>query len=1044
MAANLLMLALILGGLLQSSSIKQEIFPEISLDMVVIAVPYPGAGPEEVEEGIILKVEESLTSIDGITQIKSIASEGNATIMVELDTDKDSEIMLQDIKAAVDRIVTFPEDAEKPIITKPAFRQEVISLVVYGDASERTLREQAELIREELLAKPKVTQVDISGVRPYEISIEVSEDNLRRFGLTIGEVTRKVRSSSIDFPAGSIKTSGGEVLLRTKERKYVGEEYGEITALVSSGGVEVKLKEIANVIDGFSDIDQYATFDGKPAVMIKVFRVGDQKPVEIATIVKDYAEDKGGKLPDSLGIATWGDRSEIFKGRMDLLLRNAILGLILVVIILGLFLEIRLAFWVMLGIPISFLGAMLFMPAFDMSINMISMFAFILALGIVVDDAIIVGENIFEHRQQGKPYAQASIDGALEVFTPVFFSVLTTIVAFLPLLFVTGMMGKFIKVIPVVVISVLIMSLVESLFILPSHLSKGRPRKSKFRLMKAIERVRLGFGSRLDRIIKGPYRRFLDTCLTYRYTTVAVGIAVMLLTVGLVRGGVIKFQFMPSVDADVVVASIKMPPGTNAEVTTGVQELILQKAYEVVEDYDKDRPEGDSILRNIYSVMGSINNDRPMESGAGASSHLAEIAMFLTESQQRGVSSAEIGNRWRQAVGEVPGADNISFASSLMHMGAQIDIRMAHKDFSILEKASDRIKEALKEYPGVGDIADSYNKGKRELKLTLKPEARTLGITEDELGRQIRNAFFGSEALRIQRGRNEVRVIVRYPKEERKHLWDLESMLIRTPTGGEIALSQAAEITVGQGFSSINRTDRKRVVNVTASVDRKSANAEEILADIKLNLLPGLAADYPGLSFDMEGEAKERGSSMGSMSKGFIFAILSIFAILAIPFRSYSSPIIIMAAIPFGLVGAVLGHLIMGFDLSILSVFGVVALTGVVVNDSLLLIDKVNRNRIEGKNIHDAVVFAGMRRFRPILLTSLTTFFGLMPMMLETSVQAQFLIPMAISLAFGIIFATNITLLLIPSLYMILEDFRGKIGLKALHRKYAASHKSAD
>jgi multidrug efflux pump subunit AcrB len=1030
-AANILMFVLIVGGLLRGYSIKQEVFPEVDLDRVQVSVAYPGAGPEEVEEGILLQIEENLTGIDGIKEITSSASEGIGIVTAEVASREDPDLVLQDIKSEVDRIVTFPEDAEKPIIAKLVNRAEVISVVVYGEVSDKVLREQAEEIREELLALEGITQVDLSGVRPYEISIEIPEENLRRYGLTLEEVARRIRRASLDLPGGTIKTEGGQILLRTKERRYFGPEYAEIVVVTNPGGVQVKLDDIARIKDDFEETDVFARFDGVPAAMVKVFRVGDQKPIEISNRVKEYVKEKAPRIPTSVNIGVWFDTSEIYQSRINLLIKNACLGLTLVFLILGLFLEIRLALWVMLGIPISFFGSMLLMPTLDVSINMLSLFAFILALGILVDDAIVVGENIFEQRQSGKPYVDAATDGTVEVGIPVIYAVLTTVVAFLPLVFVTGVMGKFIKVIPLVVIALLVMSLIESLFVLPAHLSGGRPNNHVGRgFFGSLERIRLGFGKHLERFITERYRPFLARCLRYRYTTVAVGIAVLLLALGVVRGGILKFTFMPEVEGDMVIASIKMPPGTPSEETAKVAQFVVKEGKKVVEDFDRDMAEGNSIMRNIFTLVGTtLARAGPGGGQTSSASHLSEIAMFLAESKVRGVPAAEVANRWREAVGDLPGVDSVSFTSSLFVVGSDIDVRAAHADFDVLDRVAGTIKRSLAEYPGVGDIDDSLSQGKRELKIQLRPEARTLGVTEEELGRQIRSAFYGAEALRLQRGRNEVKVMVRYPEEDRRNLWNLESMRIRTPDEGEIAIAAAADVAEGWGYASINRTDRKRVVNISATVDESSANAQEILLDMQENLFPKLATDYPGLTFDLVGEEKERKESMESMKKGFSMALIGIFALLAVPFRSYSQPLLIMAAIPFGMVGAVAGHMIMGYTLSILSFFGIVALAGVVVNDSLLLINTVNVKRREGADLQTALADAGTRRFRPILLTSLTTFFGLTPMILETSVQAQFLIPMAISLGFGILFATGITLLLVPSLYMMLEDVRGLFGL---------------
>jgi len=1040
-AANLLMLVLILGGLMMAPKITQEVFPEVSLDWIQVAVAYPGAGPEEVEDGILLKIEESLSAVDGIKQIKSSASEGIGTVSAEIYTDQDPDLILQDIKSEIDRITTFPEDAEKPVVSKLLNRREVISVVIYGDVSERSLREQAETIRNELLELPNISQIDLGGVRDFEISVDISEENLRRYNLTLEQVASKIRLASLDLPGGSVKTDGGEILLRTKERRYWGPEYADIVILSATDGTRVTLGDIATVRDAFEDSEQYARFDGMPAAMVKVFRIGEQKPIEMSEQIRNYVAQKSLHLPDSLNLAVWNDTSEIFESRMNLLQKNAMIGLTLVIIVLGLFLEIRLALWVMLGIPISFFGTLFLMPLLGVSINMISLFAFILALGIVVDDAIVVGENIYEHRQLGKPYLRAAIDGALEVAVPVTFSIMTTVAAFLPLVFVAGMMGKFIKVIPIIVITLLLMSLLESLLVLPAHLTLGKQNKRPGRLLQKIETVRGFFSRGLERFVNGPYRRLLKLNLNYRYVSLAVGIAALLLTLGIVKGGVVKFTFMPEVDGDRITAALQMNRGASIDDTARVVDLLLEKSLETAEEYDALRAEGDSILRNIYSVTGgTIAGGGPGGGRTSSGTHLGTVAMFMTKSEDRNIPAKEVAERWREKVGDLPGVDSLTFSSNLMRMGANIDVQLAHEDFAVLDKASARLKDALQSYPGVGDIEDTYALGNKEIKLHLTPQGRALGITELELGRQVRSAFYGAEALRLQRGRNEVRVMVRYPEESREKLWNFENMRIRTPAGNEIPLLQAARVVEGRGFSSISRTDRKRVINVTASVDDRKSNASEILSDLKQGLLPQLAIDFPGLSFNMEGEQKERRESMGSMMEGFKFALVAIFVLLAIPFRSYSQPLLIMSAIPFGMIGAVLGHLLMGFNLSLLSMFGLVALSGVVVNDSLLLIDRTNSNRRHGIAPYEALLEAGTRRFRPILLTSLTTFFGLVPMILETSVQAQFLIPMAISLGFGILFATGIILLLIPALYLILEDIRGLFGLREHHADHVETH----
>ena len=1018
-AANLLMAFFLVGGILASRSLKVEIFPEVELDRVSVSVAYPGAGPREVEDGIIRPIEEAIHGLDGVKRVVANASEGGATVIAELLDSADNDEVLQDIKSAVDRIITFPQDAERPVVKKMLNRTSVLSVAVHGEVPRRGLRQRAETLRDELLALPEITQAEVSGIPDYEISIEVSEQTLRRYGLTLERVAAAVRRASLDLPGGALKASGGEILLRTKERRYTAREYEEVIVLSQADGTLVHLRDIATVRESFAETDEAGVFDGKPAVMVDVFRVGNQSPTAISKAVRAYIKSLDASAP--IKLAVWGDRSEILQQRIDLLVKNARLGLALVVIVIGLFMQLRLAFWVTLGIPISVLGAMMMMPAFDVSINMISLFAFILVLGIVVDDAIVVGENIYSHQQRGVPYTQASIDGALEVGRPVVFSVLTTIAAFAPLLMVSGTIGKFMRAIPVIVISVLAVSLVESLFVLPAHLNRkgattaGKSRFGWYRF----------FGGLLQRLIDGPYRRLLTLALHYRYATLALAVVSLLLTVGLFAGGFIKMIFLPDLEGDVVRAQLSMPVGTPvAQTKTHVQRMVVA-AQQLVAEYDAKRPQG-SILRNIYARVGShFNEGGPRGAGSsGSGGHLADISVFLVESGQRQVESGQFARAWRKRVGEIAGAESLEYKSTIVHMGSPVDIQLSASDFSTLELAAERLKDALRDYPGIYDVTDSYEAGKRELKLRLLPGARALGITERDLGRQVRSAFYGEEALRLQRERNEVRVMVRYPLAERRGFGNIDSMRIRTASGGEIPFSQAARIEEGRGYSLITRVDRKRVVSVKAKANLRKANPTEIVGKLKETVLPQLMADYPGLSYNLEGEQKEQSETMGGLFRGLLAALLVIFALLAIPSHSYAQPLIIMSAVPFGIIGAVLGHLLLGYNLSMMSFFGVVALAGVVVNDSLVLVDFINRLRSPDRTIFEAVVQAGRRRFRPILLTTLTTFFALVPMLAETSMQARFLIPMAISLAFGVLGATVITLILVPTLYLVLEDIK--------------------
>ena len=1033
-------LELLYAGGLSLARVVVETFPEIDTDTVVVRVPYLGASPAETEEGVCVRVEEAIASIEGIKRIRSVAQEGMGQVIAELEEDADDQKVLDDIKAAVDRIETFPTETEKPVVAEGDTRRRVITAVLYGDATEKTLKALAERVRDELTTIEGISQVEVAGVRNYEISIEISEAALRRYGLSFQQVADAVGRSSLDLPGGAVKSDGGEILLRTKGQRYRGAEFEDVVVVTRRDGTQVFLSDVATVIDGFEDTDTTTRFDGKPAALVQVFRVGTEGALHVADATKAYLDDLAGDLPAGVSVATWDDDSIILRQRIGLLLRNARLGLVLVFIFLMLFLNLRLAIWTTGGLMISFLGGFWLIPFFDVTINMVSLFAFIVVLGIVVDDAIVVGENIYEYLQRGMKPLDAAIRGVREMAVPVTFAVLTTVVAFAPILFVTGRMGKVMRQIPIVVIAVLAMSLVEALLILPAHLSGEESwllrhlRKWFAPFFGLLERTQRAVQRGLLWVIDGPYRRILDLALEWRYLTVAIAAAVLFSTVGMVSGGFVKFSFMPKVDSDNMVVFLTMPQGTPASQTEAVLSRMEVAVQKVMAEYDAQRGEDvQSLLRHISTTVGqqpTAGGGGPMASRGvtGDDSHLGEVNVELLGSEDRDVGSMELLNAWRQRVGEVPGAVSLTYRASLFSAGDAVSVQLAHRDFDTLLRAVDQLKEIIGEYPGTKDIADSFLPGKKELKLELTPEGRTLGLTLSDLARQVRAGFYGEEVQRIQRGRDDIRVMVRYPADERKSLGDIERMRARLPNGTEVPFSTVATLEEGRGYAVINRTDRRRVVTVSADVDEAQANANEINADLRLQVLPPLAVDFPGLTYDFEGEQREQGESLGSLKVNFMVAQLGIFALLAIPFRSYSQPLIIMSAIPFGLIGAVVGHLVMGLDLTLLSLFGMVALTGVVVNDSLIMVDLINRRRSAGVSIERAIRESGTRRFRPILLTTVTTFLGLAPMIFETSLQARFLIPVAVSLGYGIVFATAITLILVPCLYRILVDLKGLIG----------------
>ncbi len=1025
-AANLLMLFLLLAGALTGLTMKLEVFPEASLDRVNISMTYFGASPAEVEEGIVRKIEESVAGLAGIKKIDSTAMEGYGNVSIEVMKGWDLSSLLDEVKAEVARINTFPEDAEEPVVRELIRKDRVIFLVVYGDASEWTLKHLAERIRDDITNLKGVTLAEFIGVRKGEIHIEISESNLCQYGLTLGGVADNVRKASLDLPAGRVKSKGGEVLLRTKGRRYYAGDYGDVAVLTRTDGTQVTLAEIAVIRDGFEDLDLFARFQEKPAALIQIFRVADQNALKVAKTVKDYVEEIRPGLPVGVDISFFADRSKILNSRIWLLLKNLIIGLMLVIISLGVLLNIRLAFWVTLGIPISFMAGLMLLPQFNVSINMVSLFAFIMVLGIVVDDAIIIGDNIFRKSEEGLPPLEAATEGAMEVGRPVIFSVLTTIVAFWPLLLGGGFLGKMMRHLPIVIILVLIGSLVESLYILPAHLARSKGLfTAKTRKNKREKRA-----SRwLNWIIRVPYAGLLDVCLRWRYATLSFGIALLILTFGVWKAGWIKFVYFPKVEGDTLECRLTMPAGTSAKRTEDVVAHLEQTARDVLAGYDGDRPQdAPPLCEYTISLVGWQQGRRDL------GGNLANIWIQLPEEQYRGVSTKKLTKLWREQVGNIPDVESIDFRGEMTSAGKAVEVHLSSDDSEALTLAVGDLKQEIAGYPGVSDVSDSFLRGKKELQLKLKPTARSLGLTLNDLSRQVRHAFYGCEALRLLRDRDEVKVLVRYPESERNSLKYIERMRIRTSDGTEIPFGQVADVKMQQGYAAIQRGQRRRIVKVMADVDQSVTNANELRTDLEKRYLPELSALYPGIQYTMEGEGKEQKESLEDVYKGFAVALFCIYALLAIPFKSFTQPFIIMAAIPFAFVGAVAGHLLMGLNLSLLSLFGMVGLTGVVVNDSLVLIHATNRIRNQGLKAGDAITRGAAIRFRAIVLTSLTTFAGLTPLLLEKSLQAKFLIPMAVSLGFGVLFATGVTLVLIPCGYMILEDIHN--SFKAIKSKF--------
>ena len=1013
-ASNLLMLLCLVGGFLMFGNIRQEVFPDLTLDIVTVTVPYPGASPEEVERGIVLAIEEAVRGLDGVKEITSTAREGSGSVQIELLEGEDIQKLAQDIQNEVDRITSLPEDSEEPRIVIASRRRGTISLALYGDIDQRVLHEIAEQVRDELLQLPDITQIDLSGVPSLEISIEVPQENLRRYNLTISQISQIIAQSAIEVPGGGVKTAGGEILVRMKERRDYGRDFATLPIITTEDGTQILLEDIATIKDGFEDTDYYATYNNKPAVMLDIYRVGEQAPIEVANQVLGYIEENKSALPDGVEISVLNDRSKVYRQRLTLLVKNGMTGLVLVLIVLGLFLELRLAFWVMLGIPISFLGSFLLLPAADVSINMVSMFAYIIAIGIVVDDAIVVGENVYYLHQKGMPFMQAAVKGAKEVAMPVTFSILTNIVAFMPLYFMPGTMGRVFYMIPVVVSIVFLISLIESLFILPAHLGhqKDRQRKGFFLWLHNRQQA---FGRKFTHWVNDYYNPCLNIALRFRYLVISAGFSILIIAICYAASGRMGFSLFPTVESDYSQVSVTLPYGAPVELTEAISDRLYKAARKVVDEDGRQE-----LVEGIFSEIGRDG------------SHTLRTRVYLADPhiREKIMSTEEFTNRWRENTGAIVGADRVRFEADAggPGSGAAATVELSHRDIDVLDAASAELAEELADFPRVSDIDSGYQQGKQQIDFTVTAEGKSLGLTASTIARQVRNAFYGAEAFRQQRGRNEIKVMVRLPKEERISEYDIDNLIIRNAAGKEIMLREAAQATKGRAYTTIDRREGRRIVNVSANVTPRD-RAGEVLAHLRLDALPRLTEKYRGLSYSFEGRQADQRESLASLKTGFTFAMLIVFALLAIPFRSYLQPLIVMTSIPFGIVGAILGHIIMGFSISFVSMLGIVALSGVVVNDALILIDFANRRRKQFKeNSHDAVLASATQRFRPIILTTLTTFGGLIPIIFETDRSARFLIPMAISLGFGVVFATAITLLLVPCLYMVVEDIKDRFN----------------
>ena len=1023
-ATNLFMLAILFAGLVALTGLEREAWPTVPFNQIEVSMAYPGATPEEVEESIVVKIEEQVESLDDVKAVKSIAAPGMASVKIEVESDTNINRAMDEIESAVNRIQSFPVSAERPEIRELTNRQSMIRLIVYGDVSEHSLKELAYQIEDSLAALPAVSQVGISGTRNYEISIEVPLHRLRALGLTLGDIANTIRHSSLELSAGRIETRESQVRVRTLGQRYDQQDFEEIVILSRNDGTVVRLGDIAEVHDGFEDVDLIVRHQGQPAAYIEVYRADGEKVMDVATAVQEHiAGAIVPSLPDGVEVTVWNDESQTYEERLNLLLKNGLLGLMLVFIALALFLEIRLALWVAAGLAISGIGALAVMLTLDLAINTISLFAFVLAIGIIVDDAIVVAEHIHYERKQGRPGVVAAIRGARRIKVPLTFAVLTSIAAFIPLLFIPGGIGEVWSALPVILISMLVISLAESLLILPNHLSHLHG--PEWTPISMVDRFFAGTQAHVDRLLKkfveGPLDRALRFATSQPAITLSGAIAALILSISLLPAGIIKTNFAGVVEGDFVTATLEMPDGTTAQRTYEVATELEEAGLRVIERLSRDRPEGTpSLLSGSTMTVGQ----GPRVEGGGLEprlslrpeANIAAVELKLLSAQERQISTGEVVQAWRDEVGTLPYVRGIVFSGEVIDLGNPIEAVLSHPDPERIGEIADSVVNSLRGISGVYDVRSDHTPGIREIQLELRPEARTLGLTLEGMAQQARAAFFGAEALRVQRGREEVRVYVRLPEDERNAITDIESYLIQTPVGAEVPLSQVARLNSGTSPPTIRRKDGQRVVTVTADVDDTVISGNEANRILAESILAKLGAADPGLTYTFGGEQQQQIESLDSLYRGFAIALFMIFVLLAIPLRSYTKPFIIMAVIPLGIVGAIMGHWILGIAMGAVSFMGIFGLSGVVVNDSLVMMDFIDQRLREGDPARTAIIEGAKGRFRPIFLTSVTTFLGFTPLILERAIQAQFLIPFAASLGFGIMITTGMLMFVIPAL----------------------------
>jgi len=1022
-AANLLMIAILTGGILSLPLLDREVMPGIPLDIIQVNVEYPGASPAEIEERICIRIEEAIHDLEGIKSITSEAVAGRGGVSVEIAKGFTTERMLSEIKARVDALDTLPEEAEEPQIQEAPWSEEVIELVVSADTDETALRSIAYRIRDEVARLPGVDEVVIEGLRNPEMAIEVSELNLQKYKLTFDDVVTAIRRSSINLPGGAIRTSGGDIALRTFEQAYDAEDFANIVLLRKPDGTRVLLGDVADIRDGFEETDELSRFNGVRAAAIIVRVRNNPDVVAVNEEVRSYAENARATLPTGVQLDFWLDRSEIFRSRADMLVTSGLSGLVLVFIVLTLFLRPAIAMWACAGILVSFLGAIMIIPSTPISVNMMTLFAFVLVLGIVVDDAIIIGESVHVQIQRGLRGSEAAYEGTRRVAKPVIIAALTTMIAFSPALFIDGAAAKMTMPLSIVVIASLAFSLIEAFLILPAHLSHLKPiDESSDTNFLAVARRKVANG--LGDFSTQPYQPFVEKVVRSRYLTLSVFVAVWLIVMSFIQGGWVKQTFYPLIPGDNIIASVTLSDGVSFDTTKQVVTQI-ETGAEVVRAALREEL-GSDVIKNVRTF---------------ARENTIQVTLELIPGEERNMPIEKITERWRRAIGFIPDTKAYTFDYHLVDREPPVKLGLTADSPDVLMAATALVEDKLATYDGLFGINNSQRTARTEIVVTARSDADNYEVSQDQLARQVRQGFFGEEVQRIPRGRDEVKVMVRYPEESRRSLEQINRMRVRAGEDVEIPISSVAKLEFAQGASAIRRLDRRRIVEVTAEADYEIADPTRIVTDIRDNFAPDLVKEFPGLEFLIKGEQDAASEFLLELVRLTLMAFLCTFALIAIAFRSYIQPAIVMSAVPFGLLGAVIGHLLFGVTMSMFSFMGVVAAAGVVINDNLVLIDRINQLRQKSGpdcDLNQMVVRAAVSRFRPILLTSFTTFIGLLPIMSESSAQSEYLKPMTLSLGFGVAFASFVTLILVPCLYLIVEDARA--GVQQLRGKLRVRH----